>query len=161
MRVDRFETRCNKLKLKKREITAKQERAIVALLSEQTLDAAAAKVGCRRSTIWRWLQTREFSDAYRSARSELVRAALSLLESGAAEAVGVLQTVMRNPNSRDEVRVNASRILLELMLRAVETENLERRVAALEQSRSFDADREGDGDARKANRKARERGSRI
>ena len=87
------------------------------------------------------MQTREFSEAYRTARGELVKAALSLLQSGAAEAVGVLQTVMRDPHARDEVRVNASRILLELMLRAVETEGLERRVAALEQSGAFDADR--------------------
>ena len=127
---------------KKGALTAKQERAIVALLSEQTVDAAAAKAGCRRSTIWRWLQTREFSEAYRTARSESVKAALSLLQSGAAEAVETLQTVMRKQTARDEVRVNASRILLELMLRAVESDSLERRVEALERSRGFHADPE-------------------
>ncbi len=57
-----------------RALTPPQERAIIALLNEQTVGraAAAAKVGQR--TLYRWLREPEFSRAYRQARrTPLVR----------------------------------------------------------------------------------------
>jgi DNA invertase Pin-like site-specific DNA recombinase len=41
-------------------LTAKQEAAIVALLSQRTTRAAAKSAGVNEATLWRWLQEPEF-----------------------------------------------------------------------------------------------------
>ena len=54
-----------------------QERAIIALLSEPTLRAAAG-AGISETTLWRWLREPCFKEAYRRARSETLARVLGV-----------------------------------------------------------------------------------
>lgn len=51
-------------------LTPKQEEAIMALLSEATIGAAAAKVGVSEVTLGRWLKLSEFAAEYKAPRRQ-------------------------------------------------------------------------------------------
>lgn len=117
-------------------LSIEQHRAISALLTETTQQAAADQAGVNRTTLYRWLQTEPFRDAYREARKEVVghaRARLQLLTEEAAEA---LREVMNNSNAPAPARVSAARTVLEMADRATESEEIERRLEALENGRA-------------------------
>src|SRR5215208_6282738 len=111
-----------------------QERAIIALLSEPTLRAAASSAGISESTLWRWLREPVFKDAYRKARSDALAQATAMLQALAAEAVQTLVEVHRNPEIGAHIRVSAARSLLDLAYKVHEIEDLEARIEALEEA---------------------------
>jgi len=118
-------------------LSAVQERALLALLSERTAEdaAIAAKVGLR--TLWRWLKDPAFSLAYRTLRAEAVSVAVGRLQQASAKAVDTLTGVMEDGNAPAAVKVTAASRILDLAIRATELEELKRRIAALEQHQEF------------------------
>ena len=110
----------------------KKDQAIVALITEPTIQAAAQKVGITTPTLHKWLKVKEFKDAYREARREAVTAAISRLQRTATEAVDALRAVMNDTESPASARVSAARSILEIAIKAVELEDFERRLEALE-----------------------------
>lgn len=114
-----------------------QVRAIGALLTSRTIEAAAATVGCGEKTIRRWLATDQFAAAYREAARESAREATSALLAAQREAVDVLRQCLRD--GTPATRVRAARALLELGVR-VAAEDLDERVRELEEEvRRWDA----------------------
>ena len=114
-------------------LTPKQEKAIIALLSQPTIEAAAAALGVNPVSIHRWLQDPAFADAYRSARRDAVQQAVTRLQQVSGGAVAVLVQVMADKANPVATRVNAAKTVLEFSFRAVELEDLAERIAALEQ----------------------------
>jgi len=114
-------------------LTAKQEKAIAALLTEGSVAAAATKAGIATSTLFGWLRDPAFDTAYRAARREAVGHAIARLQQLSTDAVAVLATVMADKNTPASVRVTAAAKLLDMALRAVEIEDLEARIDQLEQ----------------------------
>jgi hypothetical protein len=57
----------------------KLEKAIAALLSETTVEAAAAKVAVAYSTLRGWMRDPEFQEAYRQARAEILERTVARL----------------------------------------------------------------------------------
>lgn len=112
----------------------KQAQAIVALLSSPTMAQAAEIAGVGVSTLIRWQKNPNFAEAYRTARREVVAQATGKLSQICAEAVGVLQDVMRNPQTPAASRVMAARSVIDYAFRAVEFEDLSARVEAIEES---------------------------
>ena len=86
-----------------------QETAIVALLSQPTLDEAAkyAKVG--GATLWRWLKRPDFQEAYRQARREALGQATGQLQQAASLAVSALRDIIQDRNVTAAARVTAAR----------------------------------------------------
>ena len=111
-----------------------QERAIIALLSEPTLKAAAASASISETTLWRWLREPGFKNAYRRARSEALGRATARLQALAGEAVETLAQVHRDPGVSPHVRVSAARAVLELAYKSFELEDLEARLEELEEA---------------------------
>ena len=116
------------------ELEPGQERAIIALLSEPTLKAAATSAGISETTLWRWLRDPTFKDSYRKARSDALAQATARLQTLAAEAVETLVEVHRNQQIGAHIRVSAARTLLELAYKVHEMEDLEARIEALEEA---------------------------
>ena len=116
-----------------RTLTPKQEKAISALLSQPTIEAAAASLRINPATVHRWLQEPAFADAYRSARRDAVGQAVTRLQQVSGGAVAVLVQVMADKSTPAGTRVNAAKTVLEFSFRAVELEDLAERIAALEQ----------------------------
>ncbi len=71
----------------------KQELAIVALLQQPTVEAAAEVAGVADVTLWRWMQQPEFTDRYRAARRQVLEQAIAQLQQASGEAV---ETLRRN-----------------------------------------------------------------
>ncbi len=114
--------------------TPKKHRAIIALLDRPTLKEAAETVGVGESTLFRWLKEPDFAGAYREARTEAVRQAIARLQQITSEAVEVLRAVMNDKDSPPSSRVTAARTVIEQAIRAVELEELQVRVEALEKA---------------------------
>ena len=110
----------------------KKDAAIVALVTEPTIADAAKKAGISHATLHRWLQIKDFKDAYREAKREVVSAAIARLQRTATEAVDALRDVMNDAESPANARVSAARAILELAIKAIELEDLEARVEQLE-----------------------------
>src|SRR3990172_5995700 len=84
--------------------TRKQEQAILALLSEPTIEAAAEACGVGQATLWRWMQLPSFQSEYRAARRWLVEASIGTLQYATTEAVETLRRKLTCGHPATEVR---------------------------------------------------------
>ncbi|MBI3946706.1 MAG: hypothetical protein HY321_12355 [Armatimonadetes bacterium] len=114
-------------------LTAKQRKAILALLSEPGIDKAAALADVAPNTLWRWRREPAFREALAEARRETFASATTALAAAAAKAVVVLVEIATNPGAREAARVSAARAILERASNAIETEDLLARIAAVEE----------------------------
>lgn len=109
-----------------------REAAIAALLNAKTIREAATVCGLSERTLKRWLKTPGFAAEYSEAKTALLQAATGKLRREASAAVDVLSEVAADALAAPGARATAARSILELALRAHETEVLEARIAALE-----------------------------
>ena len=109
-----------------------KERAIAALLTEPTLQAAADRAGISYTTLWRYMQQDDFQRAYRSARRDALAQATARLQAVATEAVEALRDVLNNARYSPYARVQAAKAILDLAYRASEIEDVQDRIVALE-----------------------------
>jgi alpha-beta hydrolase superfamily lysophospholipase len=115
------------------QLRARQGRAILSLLSEPNVQAAAraSRVGDR--TLRRWLsEDGRFQAAYREARSVALGQATARLQAAAGEAVDTLKELMAL-KARPDVRARAALGVLAAAMKVEELDNLVARVEALEQ----------------------------
>ena len=113
-------------------LSRKQEQTIAALLTCDSLTAAAAGCGIAEATLHRWLKDDGFQAAYREARRAVVQQAIVQVQGATGEAVETLRAVMQDADAPASARVSAAKAILETAIRAVELEDLEARIAALE-----------------------------
>lgn len=113
-------------------ISRGKERAICALLTADSVPAAAEEAGVSERTLWRWLKLDEFRNAYREARGELVRHAICHVQSSMSKAVLTLIEVMESSDSPASSRVSAAKAMLEFGVKGVEIEDLAERIDQLE-----------------------------
>jgi len=115
------------------DLSAAQRRAIEALLSEPSIDAAAEASGVGRRTLHRWLSDdATFTAALRAVQDRAIDAAVSRLAGAAGDAADVLASIANDKAERGATRVSAARALLDGVLRMVELRDLASRVASLE-----------------------------
>jgi transposase-like protein len=113
-------------------LTDKQKRAIDALLVGATDQQAADAAGVARSTLGRWRSgLPEFGHALEAARKEMLQRTGSRLHAATGLAVRALEEVARN-TLNPAARVAAARAILELSHKAIELEDLAKRVEELE-----------------------------
>jgi transposase-like protein len=113
-------------------LSHKQERAIAALLVAPSVTAAAQQIGVNENTLLRWLKDAAFQTTYRDARRAVVQHAIVQVQRATGEAVETLRTVMQDADAPASARVSAAKVILETAVKAVELEDLEARIAALE-----------------------------
>lgn len=110
----------------------KQEDAIAALLTQRNVEEAARTAGIGVRTLLRWLKLPEFQKAYRDARRAVVSQAVARLQQGTSAAATTLLKTMVDPTTPASVKVRAAEAILNHASRAIEIEDIEARVAALE-----------------------------
>lgn len=113
-------------------LSRKQEALISALLLAPTLADAAHTAGIGEVTAWRWLKDPAFQTAYREARRAVVQQAITQVQRATGDAVETLRSVMQDTTAPASARVAAAKAVLETAFKAVEVEDLEARVVALE-----------------------------
>ncbi len=116
------------------ELTPKQHKTIAALLSTPTIAAAAAAVGVGERTVHTWLGDPAFAEAYRAARKEAVQIAIARVQTASGRAVDCLLDIIDTEYTPapPAVRLAASKAILEFALKAVEIEDIQARLDALE-----------------------------
>jgi len=113
-------------------LSRKKDQAVMALITEPTMKAAADKIGITPRTLYKWLKMPEFRSAYMAAKREAVTVAVARLQQAAAEAVEALRSIMNDPKKPASARVSAARAILEMAIKAIEIEDLEVRIEELE-----------------------------
>jgi hypothetical protein len=111
-----------------------QDRAIAALLQAETIRGAAKEAGIAEATLHRYLKDEAFKEAYREAKRAVVDQAVSQLQRSAGKAVKALSGIIDEQDAPASARVSAAKTILEMAMKAVELENLEKRIATLEES---------------------------
>ncbi len=112
----------------------KREAAILALLTARSIEDAARTAGVPPRTLVRWMQVPEFDEAYRKARRDAFGQATARLQQATSAAVSTLLKIMVDQNVQASTRVRAADSVLDHASKAIEIEDVEVRVAALEQA---------------------------
>jgi DNA-binding MurR/RpiR family transcriptional regulator len=115
-------------------MSRKQEQAIIGLIKEPTIPAAAESAGISPTTLTRWLQKPEFQSRYRAMRRQVVERSIAELQDATTEAVDALRVVMGDETAPANARVNAARAVLSYSLEAINLFDLEERVKTLERA---------------------------
>jgi transposase-like protein len=110
----------------------KKEEAIAALLTQRNVEEAARAAGLGTRTLLRWLKLPEFQTAYREARRAAFGQAVARLQQGTSAAATTLLKTMIDPGTPPSVRVRAAEAIFNHAAKAIEIEDIEARVTALE-----------------------------
>jgi hypothetical protein len=115
-------------------LTPKQEEAIIALLTNPSVEhaARAARIGPR--TLYRWQQEPEFDKAYRKARRDAFGQGTARLQQMSSAAVSTVLKIMLDPKAPASTRLRAADLALTHGAKAIEIEDIEPRVAELERA---------------------------
>jgi hypothetical protein len=113
-------------------LTRKQEALISALLAAPRLTDAVQQVGISEVTAWRWLKQEAVQTAYREARRAVVHHAIVQVQRATGEAVETLRSVMQDAEAPASAKVSAAKTILDTAVKAIELEDLEHRIGALE-----------------------------
>ena len=116
-------------------MTAKQKKALAALLTAPTIDAAAQAAGIGYTTLRRWLKDDEaFRREYERELAGLVTDAAAKAKQSMAPALSVLREIVEDEYGPAAVRVSAARSLLEYGLKLTEITDVIARLDALERN---------------------------
>ena len=110
----------------------KKEDAIAALLTQRNIEEAARAAGIGTRTLIRWLKIPEFESAYLEARRAGVSQSNARLQQASSAAVSTLLKIMVDAGAPAAARVRAADRVLDHSKQAIESEDIDVRVAALE-----------------------------
>ena len=112
----------------------KKEEAIAALLTQRNIEEAARTAGIGAQTLIRWLKIPEFQTAYREARRAAVSQSNARMQQASSAAVSTLLKIMVDTSAPAAARVRAADRILDRARQAIEIDDIEVRLAALEQA---------------------------
>ena len=112
----------------------KKEDAIAALLTHRNIEEAAAAVETSVKTLLRWMKEPEFEAAYREARRGAFSQSIARMQQASGAAVSTLLKIMIDSSAPASTRVRAADSVLDHAAKAIELEDIEPRVAALERA---------------------------
>jgi len=108
-----------------------QTKAIAALISNSTVEAAADEIGITSKTIYRYMQDPAFVEALNAAQDELIQEAKNRLVAGLNVALDTLKTIMETGDQSNK-RL-ASVAWIDRTLKVTELTELESRISQLEE----------------------------
>ena len=111
---------------------AVRERAVLALLSEKTLTAAAAKAGVGEKTLRRWLsEDTAFEAEYAAARQATYQAGIHRAQALTAKAVDTLEELLED-ETHPNVRLGAARTVAEIGIHQHDAETIMKKLDEIE-----------------------------
>jgi hypothetical protein len=112
----------------------KMEEAVAAMLTQPNVEMAARTAGISVATLMRWQKEPEFQKAYREARRAAYSQSIARLQQAMPLAVQTMIKMVVDPNTPASVRVRAAEIIANHSHKAIEIEDVEARVSALEEA---------------------------
>ena len=88
------------------------EKIIVALMTHRTIREAAESIGITDRTIYARMRNVEFEQAYKCARTDLLRGTVAEVGTRVQDALSVISEIMHSEDSSAQVRLNAASMLL-------------------------------------------------
>src|ERR1039457_4200791 len=116
------------------QLTPKQEEAILALLSNPTVEHAARAAKITPRTLYRYLKDPEFNAAYRQARWTAFGQCTARLQQASSAAGSALLKALGDPTTPAAVRGRAADSVLDPAGKALEVEDIAARLAELERA---------------------------
>jgi len=114
-------------------LTAKQHKALEALLSGATKADAATIAGVHQKTLWRWMNEDVlFWDTLQNESRKTVFDSTRRLTAAMDTAVTVMVEVMEDTETPAAVRLRAAQVVTETALKLIETSDILRRLDELE-----------------------------
>lgn len=118
-------------------LSPREQRVLAALITERTVDEAAAQAGVGVRTLYRWLAERPaFRDAYRAELRGVMAAVSGRLQGSALRALKAIEQVLDDKEARHADRLAAASKILDLSFRSYELGEVEQRLEALERAGS-------------------------
>ena len=114
-------------------LTELQNRAVLALISTATHKEAAAKAGVNRVTLYRWMRDLNFRREWLEMRNRKFSAAVGRAQNMADSSMARLNAIILDGNTPAASRVSAIRLGLDFASCGMELDNLEFRLASLEE----------------------------
>jgi hypothetical protein len=114
--------------------TRKKEQAIIALLTNRSIEEAAKSIGIGTHTLLRWMKVPEFQGAYREAKREAFGQSIARMHYLTSAAVSTLGKIMLDSSTPPATRVRAADSILDHTIKAIETKDIDARVTELERS---------------------------
>ena len=111
-----------------------KEEAIVALLTNRSIEEAARAARIGSATLVRWLKQDDFNTEYREARRAAFLQAIARLQQVASAAVSLLLKVIADPNAPAAIRVRAADSALKHARCGMEIEDILARMEAIERA---------------------------
>lgn len=112
----------------------KKEAAIEALLTQRNVEEAARSIGIGTRTLIRWMKIPEFDLAYLEARRATVSQSNARLQQASSAAVSTLLKIMVDGSALASTRVRAADSVLDHAKQAIEIDDIQVRLNALEQT---------------------------
>jgi transposase len=115
-------------------IGTRKEAAVLALLTTRSIEEAARMADVPPRTLYRWLKEPAFEAAYRRAKRTAVGQATARLQQGSAAAVTTMLKLMVDPAVPASARLRAADYVFTHAKNAIEMEEIEARLGALQQA---------------------------
>lgn len=111
----------------------RQTKALQALFTEPTREAAAQKAGISPRTLREYMKDPEFRAAYNEAVTAQLGDATGQARQGLSSALAVLREIMENPAAEDKDRISAASKSIDAALRLIEKLDQQVKLDELEQ----------------------------
>lgn len=118
--------------------TQSNEVLIAALLQNPTVSAAAKSCGTTSKTLYIKLRDSDFKAAYDAARRDVVRTAVCYMQSVTGEAIATLRDIMLDPDSAQQVKINAADAILRNAHKFTESLDVLEQLAELKEAIHYD-----------------------
>ena len=97
---------------KEKQAAVSDEQIIAALLNSGTLKAAASAVGISERALYDRMNRGEFQALYKSAKADLIRAAVFNLNNQLQEAINTVSEIMTDKENNPAIRLQAAQTIL-------------------------------------------------
>ena len=111
-------------------LTDRQQRVIPYLLTSPSTEEACRRARINKTTVYEWLRNKTFREELKRQRDAIIERALDSLKANIAKATKAL--VKHLDSKRENISIRAAEDIIEFTQKALEHEELEKRIAALE-----------------------------
>ena len=105
---------------------------------DRDMEEAAKSVGISTNTLLSWMKVPEFQKAYREARRAAFQQSIARLQQGTSAAATTLIKLLLDANTPATVKARVADSIINHAAKAIEIEDIEARVAALEAAAGAD-----------------------
>lgn len=114
-------------------LSIKQELAINELLKGNSIVDSAKNIGISEASLNRWLANAEFKVVLNERKKQIVNNCIDSVNLMGNKAIKVINSILDNDNASDYVRLNASKSILDMIIKFNEQNNIIEKMKEIEE----------------------------